>query len=134
MPLEAVGASGDLGVEHGGRGVAEEEVGHGDDALGDAARAVFATGALGGDALDELSLADVAHLAGAVGAVHCAALDEDGGDDVMSGVDVSHDFVEEVAVAGAFPEVVVRVADGKTGVDGLLDDAGQPGVSVVGHG
>ncbi len=59
-----------------------------DDGLGDAAWAEAAAGAHGGDAVDELDLADRAHLDRAVGAVHGAALDEGGGDDVVAAADV----------------------------------------------
>ena len=57
---EAPAAGRDLCVEHIGGGIAEAQVGGADDAGGDAGLAVGAGRAHGGDAVDELGLADAA--------------------------------------------------------------------------
>ena len=109
---EAPAADGDLCLQHVAHARAEGEIGVADDRLGDAARAVIARRAHGGDAVDELDLADRRHLGGAVPAVHRLALEEDGGDDVVSAADIGQQLGQEVAAAmRRVPEVMVRIDD-----------------------
>src|SRR5262245_15217447 len=137
---KAAAAGGDVRVENLGGPIADAQVDGADDAGGDAGRAVAARGAHGGNAVDELGLADRAEGLGPVGPEHGAAFDEDGGDDVVSTGDVRADLVQEVALLhSAFagvPEVVVRIADGEVGLERLLLDLVEPGLvpRLRGHG
>ena len=75
--------------------------------------------------MDEFDFADGAQFLGAVGAVAGAGFDEYGGADVVAGVEVGGEFGEEVALivgrfGAVFPEVVMGVADGDFGFQGVL--------------
>jgi hypothetical protein len=50
-------------------------------------------------------------LLGAARAIAGAALDKDGRDNVVAGIDVGQELVEQIAAAGVVPEMVVRVDD-----------------------
>ena len=97
-----------------------------DDAGGHARVAVAAAGAHGRDAVDELGLAHRAQRLGAVGAVHRRAFDEHRAAHVVAravGIGlagVGEQLVEQVAVAVAVPQVVVRVADRQGRVDDVF--------------
>ncbi len=94
-------------------------------------------GARGGffsDCRDELGLAEGLHVLGAVGAVHGRAFEEDGADDVVPGSEVAQQVVEHVVVARSLPEVVVRVADGQVGVDGVFGCELEPVFAWGDHG
>ena len=113
--------------------VAEHEVGVADDAGGDLGGAVLAAGALGGETLDELDFADAPHFLGSRGAIHRMALDEYGLRDVVSAAEIVGELVEQVAVALAVPEMMVRVADGEVGFDGFLCDLREPCLALGRH-
>ena len=105
-------AGGDLGFQHLAHAGADGQVGAADDRLGDAARAVIAGRAHRGDAVDELDLAQRRHLARAVLAIHRAAFEEHGRDDVVAAADVGQQFGQQVAAAlRRVPEMVVRIDD-----------------------
>ena len=99
-------------LQHVAHARAERQVGVADDRLGDAARAVIARRAHGGDAVDELDLAHRRHLGRAVLAVHRLAFEEHGGDDVVAAADVGQQLGQEVAAAlRRVPEMMVRIDD-----------------------
>ncbi len=103
---------GDLCLKHVAHARAEGKIGVADDGFGDAARAVIARSAHGGDAVDELDLAYRRHLRRAVPAVHRLALEEDRRHDVMSAADVGQELGQEVAATmRRVPEVVMRIDD-----------------------
>ena len=138
IALEAVGAGGLQRLQHGRDVVAELEVGVADDGGGGACFAIGAAGAGGGETLHKFDLAHGFELIGAVGAVHGAGLDEHGGADVVAGVEVGHQFMEEIALVWdapqpAVPEMMVRVAQGDIGFDGFFLGQGQPVVVSEGH-
>ena len=82
------------------------------DRLGDAAGTVIARSAHGGDAVDELDLADRRHFGRAVLAIHRLALEEDGRHDVVSAADVGQELGQEVAATmRRVPEVMMRIYD-----------------------
>ena len=83
-------------------------------------RAVAAAGAHRRDAIGELDLADRAQRFGPAGAVHRAAVDIDGGDDVVAGCDVGGHLLDHVAQAAAVPEMVMRIDDRPRGIDDLF--------------
>ena len=109
---------------------AEAQVGEGDDAGGHARVAVTAAGAHRGDAVDELGLAHRAQGLRAVGAIHRRTFDEHRAAHVVAcamGIGlagIGQQLVEQVAVAVAVPQVVVRVADRQIGVDDLFGGFG----------
>src|SRR5271165_7638005 len=88
---------GDLAVEH-RIDIWQPQIGEADDAganFGLAAAPI----ALLGDRPDELAFADRPHLLGTAGAIARTALDEHGCDDVVPRVDVSQEFIEQIAAA-----------------------------------
>ena len=99
-----------------------------------------AHGAHGGDALDELGLAERAHHLGPVLAVHRVALHEDRRDHVVAaGVGVACQLLQQVAGGDEgveavalpwlelVPEVVMGIDDGELGLEGVLCRAQQAG-------
>ncbi len=103
---------GDLCFEQFAHARTDAEVAAADDALGDAARSVTARRTHRRDAVDELDLAQRRHLAWAALAVHRAAFEEDGRDDVVSAADIGQQLGQQIAAAlRRVPEMVVRVDD-----------------------
>src|SRR6516165_6658821 len=100
---------GDLPFEH-RIDIGQPQVGKADDAGADLGLAA-ALVALFGDRPDELALADRTHLLGAAGAIARTALDEHGLDDVVAGVDIGQQLVEQIAATWMVPEMIVRVDD-----------------------
>ena len=109
-----------VGVEDLANTVAEAEIGEAHDAGGHARRAVAAAGAHGGDAIDELRLADRLQCGRPVGAVHRQALHEHRGAHVVAAAGVAQQLVEEIAPARMIPQVMVRIADRQRGLENLL--------------
>src|ERR1700733_9352030 len=85
---KAPAGNGDLCLQHVAHARAKCEISVANDRLGDAAGTVIARSAHGGDAVDELDLADRRHFGRAVLAIHRLALEEDGRHDVVSAADV----------------------------------------------
>jgi len=103
-----------------------------DDAGADRGPAVTAARGHGCDAIRKLDLADGPERLRAVRAVHRAAIDIDGGDDVVAGGDVGRHFLDHVAQAAAVPEMVMRVDDRAGGIDDLLGVLRQPVFAWIG--
>ena len=131
--LEAAVAGGDLGVEHVARLLAEAQVDMADDAGAGAQVPVEARRAHRRDAVGELGLADAAQLGRTVLAVHRVTVDEHGADDVVAGLRVGQQVVEQVVVAVALPEMVVRIDDRQIGLERGLAHLGDPGRVGVHH-
>ena len=129
----------DLGLQHLAHPRAQGQVGVADDALGNPARAIAAGRAHRCDAVDEFDLAHRGHLGEAGLPVHRAAFEKDGGDDVVSALDVGQQFGQQVAPAlRRIPEMVVRVDDRQFRLQRRLGRAlGQPcreiGVVAIGE-
>ncbi len=100
--------------------VAERQIGIADDAGGDPGLAVIARRAHRRDAGDEVGLADRAHLGRAIRPVHRAAFLEHGRDNVMAGVEVGEQFVEQIGVVAALPQMMVRIDDRQVGIEDRL--------------
>jgi hypothetical protein len=81
-------------------------------------------GAHRGDAGDEFGLADGPHLGRAAGAVHRVAFEKHRRDDVVAAVQVSEQFVEEIAVIAALPQMMVRIDDRQIRVEDRLQLGG----------
>jgi hypothetical protein len=112
---------------------AERQVNQADDAGGDAGRAVAAARRHGGDAADELGLAQRAQLGRAVGPVAGGALDEHRALDLVAAAGVDQQVRQEVAVGGEVPEVMVRIDDGQLRLEDLLLRLPQPVLADAGH-
>ena len=78
------------------------------------------------DAVDEFGLAERLQLLRAVGAVHLAAFLKTGRGDVVAAADIGQQILEQIAVAGPVPHVMVRVDDRQIGLDDLLAPAVEP--------
>jgi len=114
MPLEAAVAGLDLGLQHCARVAAEQHIGVADDAGIDPG---FAIGALALCAATPLanSTSPIGFIASGHRRVHRAAVDIDGRDDVVAGRHIVGDVTKHVALAGAVPQMVVRVTIGRLG-------------------
>jgi hypothetical protein len=107
--------------------IAEGQIGITDDTGRDAGRTVIPRGAHRGDAGDKLGLADGPEFGGAALAVHRAAFEEDGRDDVVAGVEVGEQLVEEIAVIAALPQMMVGIDDRQVRVQhGFVGGRGEP--------
>ena len=100
--------------------IAEQEIDVADDAGADRGRTVAAACRHRRDAIGELDLADRAERLRPVRAIHRAAIDIDGGDDVVAGGDVGGHLLDHVAQPAAVPEMVMRIDDRAGGVDDLF--------------
>jgi len=69
------------------------------------------------EAGDKLGLADRAHLGRAAGAVHRPAFEKHGGDDVVPGIEVSAQLVNQIAMVRPIPEMMVGVDDRQFGIE-----------------
>src|SRR6516165_13111 len=86
--------------------IGQPQIGEADDAranLGLTASPV----ALFGNRPNELAFADRAHFLGPAGAIARTALDEHGLDDVVPGIDVGEQFVEQIAATRMVPEMMM---------------------------
>ena len=101
-PAKAAAAGADVHFEHRLDPLAQGQVGKADDAGGDPGLAVAAAGAHRREPGDEFGLADRAQFGRAVGAVHRAAFEKHGRFDVVTGIDVGEQLVEQIAMAGTF--------------------------------
>ena len=123
---KTVARSADMRFQHVAHGGAEAQVGEGDDARRHARVAIGAAGAHRGDAVDELGFTHGLERLRPIGAEHRCAFDEDRAAHVVAlalGVGragVGQQFIEQVAVAVAIPQVVVRVDDGQRRIDDVL--------------
>ena len=123
---EAAAAGALVCGEHRLDAVAEGQVRMADDAGRDPDGAVGAARAHGRDAVDELGLADRLHLLGPACAMHRARLHVDGRQDVVAGVGVGEEIVEQIAPVGPIPQMVVRVDDRQLRLEDRLAPALEP--------
>ena len=124
--LETAVAGGDLGIEHRARFRSHAQIDVAHDAHAGAQIAVDAAGAHRRHAIGELGLADATQLGRPLLAVHRMAVDEDGADDVVTGLSVGQQVVEHVIVAGALPEMMVWIDDWQPRLERRLRELGDP--------
>ena len=124
---EATVPGSDLGLQHARDPVTQSQIGMTDDAAAKPRWPVMAAGTHRRRPVDELGLADWLHFDRAVGAVHRAALDKNGLGDVVAAAGVGEQLVDEKPVAGAVPEMMVRIDDLQPRFDDLFLPQCQPG-------
>ncbi len=117
---EPAATGADVGFQDLGGFFAEAEVDVPDDAGADLGRTVAAGGAHRGHAVDEFGFADGFEGFRPAGAVHRAALQEDGRDDVVAAVDVGQQVVQHVDPVGPFPQMVMRIDNRQAGLQNRL--------------
>ena len=129
---EAAVAGGDLRFEHRPRAVAEQQIDVADDAGADRGGTVAAAGAHRRDAVGEFDFADRAERFRSAGAVHRAAIDIDGRDDVVAGCDIGGHLLDHVALAAAIPEMMMGIDDRTLGIDDFLGVLREPVFARIG--
>ena len=121
------GTRGHVRLEHRRHGGAEPQVRESDDTRRNARRPVHAARAHRGDTVDEFRFADRPHGLRTIQPIHRATFGEHGRHDVVPGVHVREQLVQQVAIpvgrrrGSTVPEMVVRVANRKIGSKRLLD-------------
>ena len=123
---EAVATGAQMGQQHRFDSAAKREVGAADDTRAGARPAQSAAREHGRHAVDELGLADRAHLRRSTLAIHRLRLHVHRRDDVVAAVHVGQEIVSEVARARANPQVVVRIDDGQLRLENRLRVSRQP--------
>ena len=129
---EAAVAGDNLCFKNRARGFAQQQIGVADDAGADRGGTVAAAGAHRGDAIGEFNLADRPQRFRPAGAIHCAAIDIDGGDDVVAGCDVGGELLDQIALAAAIPQMMMRIDDRAVGIDDVLSSQRQPVFARIG--
>src|SRR6267142_1679016 len=104
---------------------AQAQVGKPDDSRVDAAARLSPRRFLA-DGGNSPCFSDRAQVIRPFGAIPVAALNENGCLDVVAAVEISKQIIEEVAVAGDLPEVMVGIDDRQRGIDDLLAQPRQP--------
>ena len=131
--LEARTGCGHVRAQHVLRGCPERQVDQADDARGDARGAVGAARRHGGDAVDELGLAQRAQRGRTVRAVAGRALDEDRALDFVAAAGVAQQVGEQVAMGREIPQVMVRVDDCQIRLEDRFRRLGQPVLADARH-
>src|SRR5690348_260327 len=106
---EAAASRSDLSLEHGPCRLAEQQVRVADDTCADQGLAISAARAHRRNAIGELDLADRPKAVRPRSAVHGAAINVDGGNDVVATCDVGRHLLDQVALPAAIPEMMMRI-------------------------
>jgi hypothetical protein len=112
-------------LQHVPHAAAEAEIGMPDDAGADSRPTINAARACRGDAIDEFRFAHWAKLWSA-GAVHRAALHENGRHDIVAALRVGQQIWQLVTPARSVPQMMVWIDDGHGRFNDLLPAAVQP--------
>jgi hypothetical protein len=88
---------------------AEREIGMSDNRGAGPDLAIAAARAHGGNAVDELGLANRPHLRRPARAQHRARLHINGRDDIVPAAGVGQELVEQIAPSGPIPQMVMRI-------------------------
>src|SRR5690348_16154943 len=105
-PTEPAVASADMSLEHWFNPLTQGQVGVTHDSGGNPRPSVRAAIAHGGNAGDELSLADRTHLLWAGRAIHRVALQKYCRHDIVPAAQVGEQFVQQVTLIGPLPKVM----------------------------
>jgi hypothetical protein len=98
----------------------QRQVNQADDAHGHPRRPVGAARRHGGDAIDELGLAQRTQLLGSLGTIAGRAFDEDRTFDVVAAAGVGQQVRQQIAMRGKIPQVMVRIDDCQIGFEYFL--------------
>ena len=130
-PAKPAAACRNMRIQDIGRRVSNPQIDRADDPGGDPGLAVIPRRAHGGDAVHEFGLADASEWFGSVRLEHRPAFDEYSRDDVVPTRDIIEDLIQQIALlhraAPEIPEMMMRIADGKVGLERLLLHFTQPG-------
>ena len=108
---EAAVSGTNMGLEHVAYRSTQRQIRIAHDCRTDPRLAVQPAGTNGGDAVDELGLADRAQGGRPVLPIHRLCLHEHGRDDVVSGVRIGEQFFAQIAPIPAVPEMMMCVDD-----------------------
>ena len=114
------------------RAFTEQQIDVADDAGADRGGAVAAARAHRRDAVGKFDLADGAERFRAAGAIHRAAVDIDGRDDIVAGGDVGRHFFDHVALAAAVPQMMMGVDDRAPGIENFFFPLCEPVLARIG--
>src|SRR5262249_41202893 len=117
---------GDFRLEHGLGAFAEQEVDVADDAGADSGRTRAAPRAHRPDTLGGFNLPHRNKGPRSSDAVHRAGLDIDGRNDVVTGSNVGGDLLDQIALAVAIPQMMMRIDDFAVGIENFLFAQGEP--------
>jgi hypothetical protein len=131
--LEAAVGCGHVGPQHLLGTRTHCQVDEADDAGGNPRCTIGAAGRHGGDAVDELGLAQRLELGRAVGAIAGCALDEDRALDPVTAARVGEQVGKQIAMRREVPQMVVRIDDGEVRLQDLLAHGRQPILPDPGH-
>ena len=112
---EALAARGDLRLEYGCNAVAQPEIRRADNAGRGTQITIAPAGALCGDALHKLRLAEHSKLFGSIGAIHRTAFNEHRLTDIVP-LRVRHQMLEEITLRRPrriIPQMMMRIDDRK---------------------
>jgi hypothetical protein len=110
----------DLGLQNPRNPVANPQIGMPDDSRAEPGRPVLAARAHRRRPVDELGFAHGLHLDRAIGAVHRAALDENGLGDFVAAADVGEQLIKQKPVPRVVPQVMVGIDDLQPWLDDFL--------------
>ena len=130
---EAPVAGGDLGAQHILHGGAQGQVREAHDAGAGPRLPVTPRRAHRRSAVDELDLAYRGLRRRPAGPVHRGAFHEHRRADIVPAAGVLQQFVQQVAVEGVVPKVMVRIDDRQVRLQDLLPCRGEPDVVYGGH-
>ena len=129
---EAAIAGGDLGFEHAARAFAQQQIDVADNAGADRGGTVAAARAHSRGPIGEFNLPDGSQRFGPAGTVHGAGLDIDGRNDVVAGGDVLRHLLDQIALAAAIPQMVMRIDDRTRRIDDFFLPHCQPVFARIG--
>ena len=116
----------EVGIKHRPHAVPEAKVRKAHNSRRHSRFPIGAAGTHGRDAIHKFRFSHGAKGLGAFGAEHAVALNVDRADDAMAGLEISQEFVQQIAIAVSIPEMVVGIANRPLGVDDRLRHLAQP--------
>src|SRR5438067_1287560 len=114
---KAAVARGNFRLKHGARGLAEQQIGVADDAGADRGETVAAARAHRRRAIGEFNFAKGAQRFRPAGSIHRAGLDIDGCDHIVSGPNVGGQLFDQITLATAIPQMMMRIDDRPRGIE-----------------
>src|SRR5262249_61456085 len=91
--------------------------------------AMVSAGTRGGDAIEDLGLADRPHLRGAALAMHRAGLHKHGRHDIVTAGGIHQQIIKQIAPLWPIPQMVVRINDRQVGLGDWLPVSIKPSLA-----